>query len=349
MARFASGSDPLPASVEAAKTADAGDCFIGEASTVCCLPGLVNVGVQKAGTGELQTWLGVHPAVKVHGGEVHFFDDQERTPSCNAQWRAHLRLRYARFLWKRQRLREADVRGRLLFEKTPAYFDRAQPRQVACAIPAARVLIMLREPAARARSAYDMCQREQEGRWCKAPFAQVVERMLVGGGNGSDAAPLHMSRRQMQRSPHLRRLFFMGHYSTFMRRWLDVFVWPHVGVLWLEQFKADPFACMHAVERFAGLAHHPYRTVATRNEAGLYVVGRSKSDYERKRAPRRTMPTDDAAGDTRAVMSAAAALEAAMVKVRAYYAPSQRRLAQLLQKTNTSLLPELPSPVTGLV
>jgi len=344
MARMASG-DPLPATVEAAKTADAGDCFIGEASTVCCLPGLVNVGVQKAGTGELQTWLGVHPAVKVHGGEVHFFDDQERTPSCNAQWRGHLRLRYARFLWKRQRLREADVRGRLLFEKTPAYFDRAQPRQVACAIPAARVLIMLREPAARAHSAYDMCQREQEGRWCKAPFAQVVERVLVGGGgNSSDAAPLHTSRRQMQRSPHLRRLFLMGHYSTFMRRWLDVFVWPHVGVLWLEQFKADPFACMHAVERFAGLAHHPYRTVATRNEAGLYVVGRSKSDYERKRAP-----SPWAAGDTRAVVSATAALEAAMVRVRAYYAPSQRRLAQLLHKTNTSLLPELPSPVTGLL
>jgi hypothetical protein len=82
--------------------------------------------------------------------------------------------------------------------------------------------------------------------------------------------------------------------------------------------------------------------VATRNEAGLYVVGRSKSDYERKRAPR-------AAGDTRAVVSATAALEAAMVRVRAYYAPSQRRLAQLLQKTNTSLLPELPSPVTGLL
>jgi hypothetical protein len=98
------------------------------------------------------------------------------------------------------------------------------------------------------------------------------------------------------------------------------------------------------VERFAGLAHHPYRTVATRNEAGLYVVGRSKSDYERKRAP-----SPRAAGDTRAVVSATAALEAAMVRVRAYYAPSQRRLAQLLQKTNTSLLPELPSPVTGLL
>ena len=71
----------------------------------------------------------------------------------------------------------------------------------------------------------------------------------------------------------------MGHYAAFLRRWLDVFAWARVGVLWLEQFKADPFACMHAVERFAGLAHHPYRAVATRNEAGLYVVGRSKSTY----------------------------------------------------------------------
>ena len=46
---------------------------------------------------------------------------------------------------------------------------------------------------------------------------------------------------------------------------------------WLEDFKRDPFACMAAVERFMGLPAHDYRAIATRNAAGLYVVGKSKS------------------------------------------------------------------------
>jgi len=338
MARRFSGH-LLPATHEAAASADAGDCLQGvKSGNVYCLPGMINIGVQKAGTGELQTWLGVHPSVKVHGGEVHFFDGEERTPSCRKH-RGQLRLRYAHFLWKRQRLRASELSGRLLYEKTPAYFDRAQPRLVACAVPSARLLLMLRDPAERARSAYAMCQRELEARWCRSSFAEVVERMLIGGGNGTDS-PLHVSRREMRRAPHLRRMFLMGHYSAFLRRWLDVFPPPTVRVLWLEQFKADPFACMTAVERFAGLAPHPYRTVATRNEKGLYVVGRSKSTYEKQPEPKRRGAAQDAASRARE----AAALQAAMGSVRVYYVPWQRRLGELLTVTNTTLLTEPPLP-----
>ena len=335
MARLVSGR-LLPPTHKAAQSADAGDCFAAERDGgITCLPGMINIGVQKAGTGELQTWLSVHPLVKAHGGEVHFFDREDFSSPCTSRNRARLRLRYARFLWKRQRLRQADMRGRLMYEKTPAYFDLAQPRQVACTVPAARILVMLRDPSERARSAYAMCQRELEARWCRPAFAAVVDRMLIGG-NSSDASVLHVSRREMRRKPHLRRLFLMGHYSAFLRRWLDVFPTAHVRVIWLEQFKVDPFACMRAVERFAGLAPHPYAQVATRNAAGLYVVGRSKSTYERQPAAR--IAQDEA-------VATAAALQAAMATVRAYYAPWQRRLAELLAITNTTLVHVPPPPL----
>ena len=55
-----------------AADADAGDCFVRPRGKAECLPGLINIGVQKAGTGELQTWLGAHTEVTVHGGETHF-------------------------------------------------------------------------------------------------------------------------------------------------------------------------------------------------------------------------------------------------------------------------------------
>ena len=123
------------ATASAAASADAGDCF-QTVSALHCLPGLINIGVQKAGTGELQNWLGAHPSALAHGGEAHFFDGM-RAGQCSARQRGQLRLRYARFLWRRRGLQRASVNGKLLFEKTPAYFDRAPPKLVACAVPSA--------------------------------------------------------------------------------------------------------------------------------------------------------------------------------------------------------------------
>ena len=93
----------------AAARADAGDCFERHGHALC-LPSLVNIGVQKAGTGELQTWLGVHPQVHVHGGEVHFFDGlhyKAEALRCGRSTRGRMRLEYARYLWQRRPLPSA--------------------------------------------------------------------------------------------------------------------------------------------------------------------------------------------------------------------------------------------------
>ena len=71
----------------AAASSDAGDCF-ADGAAVHCLPGLVNIGVQKAGTGELQNWLAAHPSV-----HMHFFDGMRALPSYTARKRGALRLR----------------------------------------------------------------------------------------------------------------------------------------------------------------------------------------------------------------------------------------------------------------
>lgn len=325
----------------AARSADAGACFEPRSgSRVVCLPGLINIGVQKAGTGELQTWLATHPSVTVHGGEVHFFDSVDPV-ACSARQRGLLRLRYARFLWRRRPLSAAAVRhGHLLYEKTPAYFDQASPKLVACAVPAVRLVVMLREPVARARSAYAMCQREMGAPWCRAPFGEAIARVLVNESGAPRA-----SRRALRRAPHLRRMLLMGQYAAHLRRWLDAFAPARVRVLWLEQFQRDPFACMLAIERFAELAPHNYRAIASRNAAGFYVVGHSKSS---------SASTSNAAATAVAAASAAAARvrpppdeghERALAMLRAYYAPWQRRLRLLLDQSNTSLLDAPPSPL----
>jgi len=83
--------------------ARAGDCVSGK-RWVYCLPAVVNIGAQKAGTGELQTWLSKHPAMLVHGGEVHFFDHLHDAQCDTAETRDALKLRYLRYLWHGRRL-----------------------------------------------------------------------------------------------------------------------------------------------------------------------------------------------------------------------------------------------------
>lgn len=141
---------------ESLADARAGDCVRGK-RWVYCLPAVINIGAQKAGTGELQTWLEKHPAMLVHGGEVHFFDKVGNGAACSSESeRDTLRLKYLRFLWRRRRLTAEAVTGgplllppsrdrpdaselpqvsKVAFEKTPAYMDVADPALLACIAP----------------------------------------------------------------------------------------------------------------------------------------------------------------------------------------------------------------------
>ncbi|EOD14975.1 hypothetical protein EMIHUDRAFT_197680 [Emiliania huxleyi CCMP1516] len=225
-----------------AGVAEAGDCLEAPRG-LFCLPAVVNIGVQKAGTGELQTWLGAHPLMLAHGGEVHFFDGLRPSAAmlrCGQRQRTNLRQRYARHLWHRRPLSRDNVGAaassamaagaplvrRLAYEKTPAYFDLSNP-----------------------------------------------------------------------------------------------------ALLALEHFKSEPFECMDAVQRFLGLPPHDYRASATRNEKGLWVIGKSKSSSERRGRWDKTPPSPEV-----------------NATLHQFYAPWQRTLAELLRAHNLSLLPARPIP-----
>lgn len=168
----------LPPNPTSAADADAGDCFVVQQKKLACLPTVINIGVQKAGTGELQTWLAAHPHAIAHGGEVHYFDTFKKEPACDTvHARGTLRLRYAKFLWGKRLLDLKELRNgkkKLLFEKTPAYFDRASPFVVRCAVPSVKLLVMLRMPVARAISAFRMCKDELAASWCAVSDVRAV-------------------------------------------------------------------------------------------------------------------------------------------------------------------------------
>ncbi|NND01353.1 MAG: sulfotransferase [Acidimicrobiia bacterium] len=111
------------------------------------LPDVLIIGAQRSGTSSLYRYLGGHPDVaaslrKEAGYFSRYYSNGE------AWYRAHFPLR-ARGRWHR------SIRGRDLisFEATPDYLlDPRSARRAAALVPEARIIVLLREPIARAYS-----------------------------------------------------------------------------------------------------------------------------------------------------------------------------------------------------
>ena len=176
---------------------DAGHCVV-EGQITRCFPSFLVVGIQKSGTTALSRWLSKHPSLRLADGhrgriglkgEAHFFDAIRRT---NTDGEKSKYLNYKNFIgvpietsWReyinRDRfvIDEVDVGtcyphyayvtpsqitrtnpGRVfLFDKTPAYFDRADPQDVAKLLPSARLILITRDPVERLNSAFYHCHR----------------------------------------------------------------------------------------------------------------------------------------------------------------------------------------------
>ena len=155
-----------------------------------CLPNFLLVGVQKAATGSLSTWLSSHPVVRrgngrlktLHGRfkEGHFFDTVnynpvERSPrdALAPHWRGYFR--------QFPRLSHIEtIAGVTTFEKTPSYCRF--PRALILAkylIPSTRIVVILREPIGRAYSAF--CHHVRHRRFCALKRAIGSSNQLVAG------------------------------------------------------------------------------------------------------------------------------------------------------------------------
>jgi hypothetical protein len=120
-------------------------------SALRVVPNLLICGAQRCGTTSMYQTLRQHPAVlrPVARKGVHFFDDVTYVNGM-AWYRAHFPLR-SHVARRAQRTGEAPV----VFESSPYYlFHPAAPARIAAALPAAKALVLVRDPVERAYSAY---------------------------------------------------------------------------------------------------------------------------------------------------------------------------------------------------
>jgi hypothetical protein len=187
----------------------------------------VIAGVQKAGTTALFDYLSEQPELSLsHVKETHFFDDDER------DW---ARPDYAPY----HALFDAPD-GRLRGEATPIYlYWPGSLERMAAYNPAMRVMVLLRDPVARAWSHWRM---EYARGFEQAPFAWCIREGR---------------RRLFEAEPwgHHRAFSYVerGFYGEQVERLLTLFPREQVLVLTADALQAEPTTTLAQVRAFLGL------------------------------------------------------------------------------------------------
>jgi len=207
------------------------------------LPAFLIIGAQKAGTTSLASYLAAHPGVvSPKWKEVHFFD---LNYTRGVEWyRSHFPM------GPRRRLRSRfDGRRLLAGDATPYYILHPQaPSRAWQLIPAARIIVLLRDPVDRAYSHYHHEVRLGKESLSFEDAIAAEPSRIAGEVERLEAEPSYESF-NYQHFTYLER----GIYADQMRRWLNYFRPDQFLVLSSEQFFKSPAVEYRKVLKFLGL------------------------------------------------------------------------------------------------
>lgn len=218
------------------------------------LPDFIIIGAARSGTTHLLGQLNAHPNVLEGPRETHFFDTHRYTYGLG--W---YRLRFPTVKARRDALGTSD--GPVLTgESSPSYLSYPNaPARVARAVPRARLLVLLRDPALRAASHWAWCLRQ-----CgeERSFREAVEAEIGAPGEGGG---LRIPRDKRVNDPLVVR---RGIYQPQIERWRTHFPDDQLLVIQSERWFGEPGAVMDEVCDYLGLPRrdHLPRVMRNRNK-----------------------------------------------------------------------------------
>lgn len=178
---------------------DAGYCAQEELTTAC-LPTLVLVGVQKGGTTEFEHYMGLSEQIFAPGGETAWFhkhsdaydrDMAKKLPITPPWWHyvAH------RFNMSRIMSSHGSRHYRVIFEKMAMFVTPSVVRNIRSILPSAVLILLMREPGARAQSHFQHVCRKGKQPWNVVPcspesFDRLLWPRVAAPANLSRAFPL---------------------------------------------------------------------------------------------------------------------------------------------------------------
>jgi hypothetical protein len=207
------------------------------------LPDFVIIGAQKCGTSSLYRYLAAHPSVAPAARkEVHYFDWGYQR---GLNWyRAHFPTAVYRTAFQ-------TITGRPLYvgEASPYYlFHPYVPARMKKLLPAAKLIVLLRDPVERALSSYQhQVRRKRESLPFLEAMAAEPERL----------APEieRMARDETYNSTVHRHLSYLarGEYADQLASWLDVYPRQQLLVIRSEDFFDDTAGIFAQVLAFLDL------------------------------------------------------------------------------------------------
>ena len=203
------------------------------------LPDFIIIGAARSGTTHLLGQLNAHPNVLEGPRETHFFDSHRYTYGLS--W---YRLRFPVNKARRQAYAEG-LHPVLTGESSPSYLSYPNaPARVARGVPAAKLLVLLRDPALRAASHWAWCLRQcGETR----SFREAVEAEIGAPG---DSAGIRVPIDKRVSDPLVVR---RGIYQPQLERWLTHFPQDQMLIIQSERWFADPPDVMAQVCGFLDL------------------------------------------------------------------------------------------------
>ena len=228
------------------------------------LPDFVIIGAMKAGTTSLYAYLYKHPLVhRARRKEVHYFDNN--TARGMRWYRAHFPTRWEMLradvaAWRRGQRR--TITG----EASPYYlFHPHAASRCARALPAARVIAMLRDPAERAFSHFQHNARQGIETLSFEDALRAEPERTLDDMERMRSDPEFASVR-VQHFTYAAR----GAYWWQLERWLEEYPRDRVLVIKSESFFADP-ACEYArTLGFLGLPGADGIPFSVHNDGGEY-------------------------------------------------------------------------------
>lgn len=197
------------------------------------LPAFLIIGTMRGGTSSLFKYLESHPDTAASlRKEVNYFTRfWEKGPDW---YRAHFPI----------------TRRRLAFEASPNYlFHPLAAMRAEATVPDAKLIVLLREPAARARSHYDHMVRLGFERRC---FIRALE---------SESRLVHDALVRFDEDEHIWQPMFLrysymsrGYYADQLERWLSFFPVENFLVLWSEDFFAKPSEALDRISEFLSIS-----------------------------------------------------------------------------------------------
>lgn len=185
-------------------------------------------GTQKGGTTALDAYLRQQPGIEMaRRKEAHFFDEESHFLGDTVDYSAY----HAFF--------DMDPQCQLRGEATPIYmyWDRA-PARIKAYNPAAKIIVLLRNPIERAHSHWNMARsRGRETLSFRAAIHAEPERLA------------RIAPRQHRVHSYVDR----GRYSRQLQRLWDVFGREQVAVLASDALKCAPQATLDTIRGFLGL------------------------------------------------------------------------------------------------